>query len=201
MEEGAWKGAWNTTDEIRGDRRGYLKCPPAWCGNWGVIAGAFFIWRVRTIVCCFPFEQFPYPLKLGTSCKNNQTQYAMSKNAQIFIRAARFLEAWIVVYKCFGWAVLRLSLGGDRVDRGFLITIVSVSAWEIIFGLTGFSFWLFLDAHICSFVFDFWPPLPFTYTQGLSQFLALLSFICNSFDLSFAQTKTSFSFEAEPERR
>lgn len=40
-----------------------------------------------------------------------------------------------MVYECFGWAVLRLSLGVDRMDRGFLITILSVSAWEIIFDL------------------------------------------------------------------
>lgn len=83
-----------------------------------------------------------------------------------------------------------VSLEVDRVDRDFLITIVSVSAWKIIFGLTGFSFWALLGAHICSFIFDFWAPLPFYY--GLSQFLALLSQICNSFNLSFAQTTTFF---------
>lgn len=117
----------------------------------------------------------------------------MSENAHVFVRAAWFLEAWIVVHECLGRAVLSLSLGVDRVDRGFLITIVSFYAWEITFGLPSSLFWVLLGAHICSFILDFWSaPLPFNYTHGLSQFLALLSQICNSFDLSFAWTKTSF---------
>lgn len=67
--------------------------------------------------------------------------------------------------------------------------------------LTGSLFWVLLGAHICSFIFDFWsPPLPFNYTHGLSQFLALLSQICNSFDLSFAPITTSFFWSKAREK-
>lgn len=125
MKEGAWEGAWNRINEIRGDRRGCLKYPPARCWGFRCDSWSWNFSLMESGDCCLllpfvvTFELFTYTLKLGTSWKNNWAQCAMSKNAHIFIRAARFLEAWIVVYECFGWAVLRLSLGVDSGQRLF----------------------------------------------------------------------------------
>lgn len=44
-----------------------------------------------------------------------------------------------MAYKCFGWAAVRLSLGVDRVDRGFMQAIVSFCTGDYIW----FS-WLFI---------------------------------------------------------